>query len=613
MIVHQRMRKGMPRLNAVTASVLAAFSITAGLAGTPFAEAATGAVRSNHASIDGAVNKPDGAVNRRGRSSVRKPPASRPASTMVVTNCNDSGPGSLRQALLDAVDGDAIDLTTLTCSTIVLTSGEMESDGGLTWTGPGRNRLAIDGNGASLLLRHNSGALNISGITLRNGFGADGVGGCTWIGGDLTLTDSTVTGCMSGDGLNSAAYGAGLDVVGNLTLQNSVVSGNTALSAGGAYGGGTYGGGIYVGGNAAVNAGSVVSGNVAQSAHGVARGGGLFAKGNVTTKYAAILDNDAVSTDGTAYGGGIHGTSGIAVFNSTVSGNAALSLNRWSYGGGISGGEYYTANPGNVLLATSTISGNSARSNCQYCMIQGGGVNSFGAISVKYSTIHGNDVTVGRSATARGGGLTSFLKADANAIALVSSTVSGNSASSGGSSEAFAYAGGFATIRGRAYAANSTIAFNTAGTRGGGIVASNDSTAGPGESTFFSTIVASNTAPSGADLDLVPYASGTLTVLGDHNLVVIAGAGVTLPVDTIQAEPKLFPLDSNGGRTLTHALAACSPAIDAGSNPRNADFDQRNSPFVRVYGSAADIGAFERQPESDLIFRNGFEAGVTCP
>src|SRR5262249_13537955 len=44
------------------------------------------------------------------------------------------------------------------------------------------------------------------------------------------------------------------------------------------------------------------------------------------------------------------------------------------------------------------------------------------------------------------------------------------------------------------------------------------------------------------------------------------------------------------------ALLAGSPAIDAGSNPAMLTNDQRGSGFVREYGSAADIGAYEDQP-----------------
>src|SRR5689334_23816680 len=47
----------------------------------------------------------------------------RPAGTIPVTNCDDSGAGSLRDAVTNAVSGDVIDLSALTCSAITLNTG----------------------------------------------------------------------------------------------------------------------------------------------------------------------------------------------------------------------------------------------------------------------------------------------------------------------------------------------------------------------------------------------------------------------------------------------------------------------------------------------------------
>jgi hypothetical protein len=102
-----------------------------------------------------------------------------------------------------------------------------------------------------------------------------------------------------------------------------------------------------------------------------------------------------------------------------------------------------------------------------------------------------------------------------------------------------------------------------------------------------------------------------MRVSGSHDLVVAAD-GVTLPADTLSANPLLGPLAPNGGPTLTHALGEGSPAIDAGSNDGELEFDQRGPDFVRVFGAAADIGAFEVQPAAppDVIFADGFDQGA---
>src|ERR1700758_4951966 len=63
------------------------------------------------------------------------------ATTITVTNTNDSGPGSLRQALVDANDGDTI--TFAVTGTIALTSGEVVIDKNITISGPGSDQLAV--------------------------------------------------------------------------------------------------------------------------------------------------------------------------------------------------------------------------------------------------------------------------------------------------------------------------------------------------------------------------------------------------------------------------------------------------------------------------------------
>jgi hypothetical protein len=56
-------------------------------------------------------------------------------------------------------------------------------------------------------------------------------------------------------------------------------------------------------------------------------------------------------------------------------------------------------------------------------------------------------------------------------------------------------------------------------------------------------------------------------------------------------DPKLDPLDNNGGPTPTVALLPGSPAIDGAKRPPACVADQRG--FPRPAGSAADIGAYE--------------------
>src|SRR5262249_843671 len=90
----------------------------------------------------GAVASPR--VNQRSM----RPSTPLPANIIVVTNTNDSGPGSLRDALGVANDGDMIDATGVS-GTILLTSGELQIIHNVTVNGPGVGNLAIDGNASS--------------------------------------------------------------------------------------------------------------------------------------------------------------------------------------------------------------------------------------------------------------------------------------------------------------------------------------------------------------------------------------------------------------------------------------------------------------------------------
>src|SRR5438477_11544594 len=64
--------------------------------------------------------------------------------TIIVTTTADSGPGSLRQALADAQNGDTIGFDPLlNGQTITLTSAELFIDKNLIISGPGANQLAV--------------------------------------------------------------------------------------------------------------------------------------------------------------------------------------------------------------------------------------------------------------------------------------------------------------------------------------------------------------------------------------------------------------------------------------------------------------------------------------
>ena len=63
--------------------------------------------------------------------------------------------------------------------------------------------------------------------------------------------------------------------------------------------------------------------------------------------------------------------------------------------------------------------------------------------------------------------------------------------------------------------------------------------------------------------------------------------------------PRLGPLQNNGGPTSTMALLAGSPAIDAGLVVPGVTTDQRG--VFRPQGAAPDIGAFELQMSPSVL------------
>src|SRR4029077_9192830 len=136
---------------------------------------------------------------------------------------------------------------------------------------------------------------------------------------------------------------------------------------------------------------------------------------------------------------------------------------------------------------------------------------------------------------------------------------------------------------------NSTISGNSAGS-GGGIYNSAGQFGGRLE--FGNTIF-----NAGASGENIFNNGGTVTSHG-YNISSDNGGGyLNGPGDQINTDPLLGPLQDNGGPTLTHAPLPGSPAIDTGdpSFTPPPDFDQRGPGYPRVFNGHIDIGSFEIQ------------------
>ncbi|PYI70454.1 MAG: hypothetical protein DMF02_08810 [Verrucomicrobia bacterium] len=89
------------------------------------------------------------------------------ANIITVTNINDSGPGSLRQALVDSQDGDTINFDpALNGQTILLTTAELAIAKNVTISGPGANLLAVSRDQNAPEMRRTSASSTSRQITL---------------------------------------------------------------------------------------------------------------------------------------------------------------------------------------------------------------------------------------------------------------------------------------------------------------------------------------------------------------------------------------------------------------------------------------------------------------
>jgi len=158
---------------------------------------------------------------------------------ITVTNTNDGGPGSLRQALADANNGDTIDFDpALKGQTISLTSGELAIDTNITITGPGANLLAVSRvqNASPFRVFHvlPARAAVIQGLTISNGLAQPGFGGGILNEGSATVVNCAVSGnaaTASGGGIFS---GYSSETATMLVIESSTLNGNFAGDYGGA-------------------------------------------------------------------------------------------------------------------------------------------------------------------------------------------------------------------------------------------------------------------------------------------------------------------------------------------------------------------------------------------
>ena len=149
-----------------------------------------------------------------------------------VSNGNDSGPGSLRQEIMDAQPGAVITFGLLV-GTIDLDS-EITIDKTLTIDGGTLTNTEIDADNNGRIFNITSGTVDINNIDFMNGEEVDG--GAIFVSGattTLTLDDCTFT-----DNQANGASGSGgaifVDTGATITVNDSDFTNNVANRAGGA-------------------------------------------------------------------------------------------------------------------------------------------------------------------------------------------------------------------------------------------------------------------------------------------------------------------------------------------------------------------------------------------
>jgi hypothetical protein len=232
--------------------------------------------------------------------------------TITVTSTADTGAGTLRQAILDAIPGDIITFDLDLPATIAVTSETLVIDKDLTLAGTGAGQLTIQCQTGFVYgtIQINSGAaVTISGVTISGGFNL--LAGAIDNEGTLNLDECSVTqnystefGSLAGGIFNHGTlnitastvsnnlsnYGAGgiYNQDGVMTILNSTISSNTGgfLSTGNLNVPVSPGGGIYSSGGTVILESTTLTHNFADPDAG---GDGIYHSGGEFTLVNCIV------------------------------------------------------------------------------------------------------------------------------------------------------------------------------------------------------------------------------------------------------------------------------------------------------------------------------------
>ncbi len=255
------------------------------------------------------------------------------AANQVVTNSNDLGPGSLRQAMIDVGNGERVSFGPGAGSLISLSSKISISAKTIFIDGPGVGGLSIEAPGNRLFELDNNAIVSVQDLTIANS-GNPALSGAIIVegGASFLATRAAFTG-------NAAENGGVFRIAGgNLTLVETSFSGNS----------GRYGGAITVEGNGSesveINR-SEFRGTSTLSCDGSGRGGAVYITTGFYTVTNSLFSGNESSCAGSALA--VSGSAIGSVVNSTLAGN---------YSG--NGGALLLDAGGSLTLINSIVAGN---------------------------------------------------------------------------------------------------------------------------------------------------------------------------------------------------------------------------------------------------------------
>ena len=284
----------------------------------------------------------------------------------------------------------------------------------------------------------------------------------------------------------------------------------------------------------------------------------------------------------------------LTVTGSTITGNSITTADgQTASGAGL-------AAAGNVNLTNSTVSDNHILDGgtTGATGAQGGGIWVNQALTIQGSTVSGNSV---EGTDGHGGGAVEGPNAFLFPRSIVNSTISGNSAPSGG--------GGLELSSDIPITAV-TFADNTGDALGGADLTVPAAVVATVKNSILGSAGACRATGGGAIVSAAPG--------GNIDSGTTCGFGL-VPGNQTDTDPLLAPLALNApGSTMTHAIALGSPALDAATvDCAGLTADQRGFPRPQG-GPRCDVGAYEAQHHQITVSRTGTglggvtAAGIVC-